>query len=104
MANTAFQNAVKREEEYLRRVHPTPEDIPGCMNLFDVYLSCNGQQTLVYIHNLLKCMFFSHTNASEVPISVRTDVFLRRQARGLQILLDYEDDAPGREARRVDTA
>ncbi|KAF4596216.1 hypothetical protein EYR40_008100 [Pleurotus pulmonarius] len=47
MANTPFQNAVKREEEYLRRVHPTPEDIPGCMNLFDVYLSCNAIRTQV---------------------------------------------------------
>ena len=33
---------VKQEEEYLRKVHPTPEDVPGCMKLFDDFLLCNG--------------------------------------------------------------
>ncbi|OSD05926.1 hypothetical protein PYCCODRAFT_1464625 [Trametes coccinea BRFM310] len=33
---------VRQEEEYLRKVHPTPEDIPGCMKLFDDFLLCNG--------------------------------------------------------------
>ncbi|KAI0639111.1 hypothetical protein C8Q77DRAFT_1079487 [Trametes polyzona] len=32
---------VRQEEEYLRKVHPTPEDIPGCMKLFDDFLLCN---------------------------------------------------------------
>ena len=33
---------IKQEEEYLRKVHPTPEDVPGCMKLFDDFLMCNG--------------------------------------------------------------
>ncbi|EGN99841.1 hypothetical protein SERLA73DRAFT_180081 [Serpula lacrymans var. lacrymans S7.3] len=41
MSNTDFQAAVKQEEAYLRQVHPTPEDIPGCMTLFDDFLLCN---------------------------------------------------------------
>ncbi|KAI0374469.1 hypothetical protein BV20DRAFT_961638 [Pilatotrama ljubarskyi] len=32
---------IRQEEEYLRKVHPTPEDIPGCMKLFDDFLLCN---------------------------------------------------------------
>lgn len=33
---------IKQEEERLRQVYPTPEDIPGCMKLFDDFLLCNG--------------------------------------------------------------
>ncbi|KAL0956519.1 hypothetical protein HGRIS_002660 [Hohenbuehelia grisea] len=47
MSNNAFEAAVKQEEEYLRVVYPTAEDIPGCMNLFDIYLSCNAIRTQV---------------------------------------------------------
>ncbi|TFK93565.1 hypothetical protein K466DRAFT_478437 [Polyporus arcularius HHB13444] len=32
---------VKQEEDYLRKVHPTSEEIPGCMKLFDDFLLCN---------------------------------------------------------------
>jgi hypothetical protein len=42
MPNVDFQAAAKQEEDYLRAVHPATTDIPGCMNLFDKYLSCNG--------------------------------------------------------------
>ncbi|OJT04769.1 hypothetical protein TRAPUB_4563 [Trametes pubescens] len=43
MANEEQLNPefVKQEEEYLRKVHPTPEDVPGCMKLFDDFLLCN---------------------------------------------------------------
>ena len=37
-----FNVVVRQEEAYLRLVHPTPDDIPGCLSLFDTYLSCNG--------------------------------------------------------------
>jgi len=36
-----FKSAVRQEEEYLRKVHPTADDIPGCMTLFDDFLACN---------------------------------------------------------------
>ena len=42
MSDIAFETAVKQEEAYLRKVHPTPDDIPGCMKLFDDFLSCNS--------------------------------------------------------------
>lgn len=42
MSKIDFNTAVRQEEAYLRLVHPTPDDIPGCISLFDTYLSCNG--------------------------------------------------------------
>jgi hypothetical protein len=33
---------VNQEEAYLRRVHPTPSDVPSCMSLLDDFLACNG--------------------------------------------------------------
>jgi hypothetical protein len=42
MSNLDFKTVVKQEEERLRRLHPTPNDIPGCLSLFDDYLSCTG--------------------------------------------------------------
>ncbi|KAF9451937.1 hypothetical protein P691DRAFT_722938 [Macrolepiota fuliginosa MF-IS2] len=41
MSKLDFKVAVKQEEERLRRLHPTPSDIPGCLSLFDNYLSCS---------------------------------------------------------------
>ncbi|KII92115.1 hypothetical protein PLICRDRAFT_36901 [Plicaturopsis crispa FD-325 SS-3] len=41
MSNVDFQTAVRQEEQRLRAVHPTPEDIPGCITLFDDFLLCN---------------------------------------------------------------
>ncbi|KAK2462086.1 hypothetical protein APHAL10511_006549 [Amanita phalloides] len=41
MSKFDFTTTVKQEEAYLRLVYPTPDDIPGCMSLFDTYLSCN---------------------------------------------------------------
>ena len=37
-----LQTAVRQEEEYLRKVHPTTDDIPGCMSLLDGFLLCHG--------------------------------------------------------------
>ena len=42
MSSVDFETAVKQEEAYLRKVHPTPDDVPGCMKLFDDFLSCNS--------------------------------------------------------------
>ncbi|KAH7929874.1 hypothetical protein BV22DRAFT_1001928 [Leucogyrophana mollusca] len=41
MSDGSFQAAVKQEEAYLQKVHPTADDIPGCMSLFDDFLLCN---------------------------------------------------------------
>jgi len=42
MSSPDLKTAVIQEEAYLRLVHPTPEEVPGCMSLFDDFLSCNG--------------------------------------------------------------
>ncbi|KAI9461258.1 hypothetical protein BJY52DRAFT_1260326 [Lactarius psammicola] len=36
-----FETAVSQEKARLRQLHPTVEDIPGCMSVFDDFLSCN---------------------------------------------------------------
>ncbi|KAH8108109.1 hypothetical protein BXZ70DRAFT_1003512 [Cristinia sonorae] len=41
-----FKTAVKQEEAYLQLTHPTPEDIPSCMSLFDDFLRCHGTPCL----------------------------------------------------------
>lgn len=38
----AFETAVSQEEARLRQLHPTVEDIPSCMSVFDDFLSCNS--------------------------------------------------------------
>jgi hypothetical protein len=42
MPKIDLDSATRQEEEYLRKVHPTAEDIPGCMALFDDFLACNS--------------------------------------------------------------
>lgn len=37
-----FNAVVSQEEARLRQLHPTPDDIPTCMNAFDNFLSCNS--------------------------------------------------------------
>ncbi|KAI9442375.1 hypothetical protein H4582DRAFT_1277655 [Lactarius indigo] len=39
--SVAFETAVSQEEARLRQLHPTVEDVPGCMSVFDDFLSCN---------------------------------------------------------------
>ena len=42
MSGRDFEEMVKQEEVRLQAVHPTTEDIPGCMSLLDDFLSCNS--------------------------------------------------------------
>ncbi|KAA1476765.1 hypothetical protein DENSPDRAFT_843837 [Dentipellis sp. KUC8613] len=39
--STDFNSTVKEEVARLEVLHPTPEDIPSCMTLFDQFLTCN---------------------------------------------------------------
>jgi len=55
-----FQTAVKQEEEYLRKVYPMTEDIPGCMSLLDGFLICNGTSRFLYFR-LDKLTSYLHT-------------------------------------------
>ncbi|KAF8492345.1 hypothetical protein F5888DRAFT_1619059 [Russula emetica] len=36
-----FKAVASQEEARLGQLHPTPEDIPTCMSVFDDFLSCN---------------------------------------------------------------
>ncbi|KAF8530486.1 hypothetical protein BU17DRAFT_79265 [Hysterangium stoloniferum] len=36
-----FETAVKQEVARLSALHPTPEDIPGCMTLLDSFFRCH---------------------------------------------------------------
>ncbi|KAH9978801.1 hypothetical protein BGW80DRAFT_1280987, partial [Lactifluus volemus] len=48
LRNTAGTTTlVAQEEARLRQLHPTPEDIPTCMTVFDDFLSCNILATQV---------------------------------------------------------
>jgi hypothetical protein len=40
--NIVFEAAVSQEEARLRQLHPTTEDVPSCMSVFDDFLSCNS--------------------------------------------------------------
>jgi hypothetical protein len=62
MSKLDFDTVVRQEESYLRLVHPTPDDIPGCISLFDTYLSCNG--------TLPVKIFNFYANASHIQLFV----------------------------------
>jgi hypothetical protein len=41
-ATAGTTTLVAQEEARLRQLHPTPEDIPTCMTVFDGFLTCNS--------------------------------------------------------------
>ncbi|KJA29044.1 hypothetical protein HYPSUDRAFT_128461 [Hypholoma sublateritium FD-334 SS-4] len=41
MSKLDFKKVFEQEEARLRILHPTPEDIPGCISVFDDYLGCS---------------------------------------------------------------
>ncbi|KAI8995403.1 hypothetical protein BD414DRAFT_479427 [Trametes punicea] len=83
------EEIVRQEEVYLRKVHPTPEDIPGCMKLFDDFLLCNvmiSQARSLYrygematcspkLEDFKFCMSLKGTHPEE-----KRDLWLRRRA------------------------
>jgi hypothetical protein len=44
MSKLDYKTVVEQEKQRLRIFHPTPEDIPGCISVFDDYLACGGKQ------------------------------------------------------------
>lgn len=52
MSKLDFTTSLKQEEAYLRLLYPTPDDIPGCMSLFDTFLSCNGELQVINLYCL----------------------------------------------------
>ncbi|KAG6903042.1 hypothetical protein C0995_007475 [Termitomyces sp. Mi166 len=60
MSKLDFQTAVRQEEAYLRLLYPTADDIPGCISLFDTYLSCSGaprRHGYLVIRNQIKSIY-----------------------------------------------
>lgn len=45
MSKLDFKTAVEQEEARLRLLHPTPSDVPGCISVFDDYISCSGEHS-----------------------------------------------------------
>ena len=43
-----FEEAVKQEVQLLSRQYPTPDDIPGCLKLFDKAIVCNSTFSLIF--------------------------------------------------------
>ncbi|KZT24244.1 hypothetical protein NEOLEDRAFT_1135404 [Neolentinus lepideus HHB14362 ss-1] len=89
MPGVDSQTAVAQEEAYLQKVHPTPEDIPKCMTLFDEFLSCSGTK------NQIKAIYRYGERAScshkwedfkfcmtlkALPMEERRHAWLRRRA------------------------
>ncbi len=42
MSTTTFEKVIEEEVRRLKVIHPTPDDVPGCMRLLDEFLSCHG--------------------------------------------------------------
>ncbi|KIK27076.1 hypothetical protein PISMIDRAFT_675389, partial [Pisolithus microcarpus 441] len=87
-----FQTAVSQEEEYLRKLHPTVDDIPGCVSLLDGFFMChvlNAQFKSLYRYgrmsecgDKLEAFKFCLSLKSMHPEQKR-DAWIRRRAEGL---------------------
>lgn len=47
MSNLDFETVVQQEVAHLKKIHPTPESIPSCMELLDTFLSCHGAHHVI---------------------------------------------------------
>ena len=49
--------AVEQEEARLRQLHPTPSDIPSCLNAFDDFLACGRKRLVAHlVQSLTYCI------------------------------------------------
>ncbi len=64
---------IKQEKIRLRELHPTPEDVPGCMKLFDDFLLCHGEtpDTVLYCNLLMYNL--SHSQSVQVTLQIWPD-------------------------------
>ena len=66
-----FEDAVKQEVELLSRQYPTPDDIPGCMKLFDQAIVCSSAFHFhIPPHQSPSICFFSFPAASSQVRSI----------------------------------
>ncbi|KAF4620284.1 hypothetical protein D9613_000751 [Agrocybe pediades] len=47
MSKLDFATALAQEEARLRKLHPTPADIPGCVSVFDDYIGCSAMRNQI---------------------------------------------------------
>jgi hypothetical protein len=64
-----FNTVVSQEEARLRRLHPTPEDTPACMTVFDDFLACNGTPPLSSLTLLSPRAPHHETRANETVLA-----------------------------------
>jgi hypothetical protein len=90
MPSIDFDTAVKQEEARLQKLHPTPDDISGCMSMFDKFLSCNGMppknNNISPAIHLTAIHLCSTRCSAEVPVQIRSYVRMQGKAGGLQVL------------------
>jgi hypothetical protein len=99
----AFETAVSQEETRLRQLHPTTEDIPSCMNVFDDFLSCNSMLPFLYFLLGLFTQFgASSGNAAQINIPLWRDGALFAKMERVQVLFEHQGITPRATARRVD--
>lgn len=99
-----YKKAFAEEVTRLQAAHPTPEDVPTCMHMLDLVLSCNGPSACPLCTPRLS-VDCSRTLSSQVVVPLWTrpnDV--RAEDRRLQVLPRHEVDGVGRTARCVDRA
>jgi hypothetical protein len=89
MPSIDFDTAVKQEEARLQKLHPTPDDISGCMSMFDKFLSCNGMPPK---NNISPAIHLTPTHlrstgcSAEIPVQIRPYVRMQGKAGRLQVL------------------
>jgi len=79
MPGLDFKAAVEQEEARLRLLHPTASDIPGCVSVFDDYISCSGKIRLC--PNTLFQIFISLCNSNPVSSQVHLQVWTSDELR-----------------------
>ena len=57
-----FKAVVSQEETRLGQLHPTPEDTPTCMSVFDDFLSCNSMSSSRTLTLIQESFFFDARN------------------------------------------
>lgn len=92
-----FETVVEQEVKRLQVIHPTPEEIPGCIKLLDDFLSCHGASISLLVTGR-KLTVFSTRHATEIPVQVWWDITVWAKTRRLQVLHESEVDGPGGEA------
>ena len=102
MTSVDLETAIKQEEDYLRKVHPTTDDVPGCMTLFDEFLKCHSMLSEKTLNNTSSHQTFSSGDSNKIVIQTWSNVRMWSQERGFQILHEPKIYAPRTETGRLD--